>query len=169
MPESNLLKRFLDAGLAFTQITQTRAEAIVKDLVSAGEVQTNQAQAAVAELLERSRENTERLFEQVRSDIRAQVENMGLATKADIDRIEQRLTTLQVTTPPPARVPAVPTPPATTTMPARKAAKAPAKKTVDVPAKALAKKAVKAPAKKTPAKAAKVPAKAPAKTAAKKR
>ena len=95
MAESNnLLKRFLDAGVAFTQLTQTRAEAIVKDLVSAGEVQTNQAQATVAELIERSRENTERLLEQVRNDIRAQVGNLGLATKADIDRLEKMISSI---------------------------------------------------------------------------
>ena len=39
MAENPLIKRYLDAGMAFTQMTQARAEAIVKDLVKAGEVQ----------------------------------------------------------------------------------------------------------------------------------
>ena len=50
---------YLDAGMAFTQITQTRAESIVKDLVKAGEVQTEQAQATVSDLIGRSRRNTD--------------------------------------------------------------------------------------------------------------
>jgi polyhydroxyalkanoate synthesis regulator phasin len=125
MAETNLLKRYLDAGVAFTQLTQARAEAIVKDLVSAGELQTNQAQAAVTELLERSRQNTERLLEQVRKDIRAQVGNLGLATKADIARLERQIAALKS----PARASA------------KKATKrAPAKKTANRPAKAAAKK-----------------------------
>ena len=125
MAETNVLKRFLDAGVAFTQMTQTRAEAIVKDLVSAGELQTNQTQAAVNELLERSRQNTERLLEQVRKDIQAQVGNLGLATKADITRLERQIAALKS----PGRASA------------KKATKrAPAKKTAKRPAKAAAKK-----------------------------
>ena len=91
MADSNVLKRYLDAGMAFTQLTQARAEALVKDLVKTGEVQTEQAQTAVDELLERSRKNTERLFEQVRNEVRDQVANLGLATKADIARLERRI------------------------------------------------------------------------------
>ncbi len=94
MPQTNILRRYLDAGMAFTQLTQSRAEAIVRDLVQAGEVQTGQAQATVAELVERSRKNTERLFEQVRRDVRDQVSNLGLATKSDISRLERQISTL---------------------------------------------------------------------------
>ena len=39
MAQNDMLKRYLDAGIAFTQMTRTRAEDIVKELVSAGEVQ----------------------------------------------------------------------------------------------------------------------------------
>ena len=37
MAKNPLIKRYLDAGMAFTQMTQSRAEAIVKDLVKQGE------------------------------------------------------------------------------------------------------------------------------------
>jgi polyhydroxyalkanoate synthesis regulator phasin len=91
MAERDLLRRYLDAGVAFTQMTQQRAEAIVRDLVKAGEVQTEQAQAAAQELVDRSRKNTERLVELVRSEIRQQVSNLGLATKADLARLERKI------------------------------------------------------------------------------
>src|SRR5688572_29620465 len=91
MAERDLLRRYLDAGVAFTQITQQRAEAIVRDLVKAGEVQTEQAQAAAQELVDRSRKNTERLVELVRKEIRQQVSNLGLATKDDLARLERRI------------------------------------------------------------------------------
>jgi len=94
MAQSDLLKRYLDAGVAFTQMTRQRAEAIVRDLVKAGEVQSDQAQQAVQELVERSRENTERLVELVRKEMRDQVGNLGLATRDDIARLEKRIESL---------------------------------------------------------------------------
>ncbi len=132
MAESNVLKRFLDAGLAFTQLTQARAEAIVKDLVNAGEVQTSQAQSTVAELMEKSRQNTERLLDQVRGDISAQIGNLGLATKADVARLERQISSLSSSASAAAKKP--PTRAAATKGAATKKA---AKRT---PAKAAAKK-----------------------------
>src|SRR5436305_11818453 len=91
MPQNDTLKRYLDAGVAFTQMTRARAESIVKDLVKAGEVQRDQTQERVDELVERSRKNTEQLLELVRAEVRQQFSAMGLATKDDIARIEARL------------------------------------------------------------------------------
>jgi polyhydroxyalkanoate synthesis regulator phasin len=89
MAQNDLLKRYLDAGMAFTAMTQARAEAIVKDLVRNGEVQADQARDVAAELLERSRRNTEKLLDTVRKEIRDQVSTLGLATQADIARLER--------------------------------------------------------------------------------
>ena len=75
MAQTNVLKKYLDAGIAFTNMTQTKAEALVKDLVRTGEVQTEQAQAAVADIVERSRKNTEALIEQIRKDISSSAES----------------------------------------------------------------------------------------------
>lgn len=166
MADSNILKRFLDAGVAFTEMTQARAEAIVKDLVSAGEVQTNQAQAAVTDLLQRSRENTERLLDQVRSDIRSQVESMGLATKVDIGRLERLISTLGGTRRKSKKTTASTSTRATT------AKRSTAKKATAKKATAKKTTAKKATAKKTTAKkttAKRTTKRAPAKAAAKKR
>ncbi|MEY2477519.1 MAG: hypothetical protein QOG87_2834, partial [Actinomycetota bacterium] len=46
MAQNDMLRRYLDAGMAFTQLTRARAEAIVKDLVKAGELQREQTQDA---------------------------------------------------------------------------------------------------------------------------
>ena len=70
-----------DAGIAFTSMTQERAEAIVKDLIAAGEVQTEQAQAMVLELVDRSRKNTEKLLAQVRTEVREQIKRLGLVSE----------------------------------------------------------------------------------------
>ena len=89
MAETNILKRYLDAGMAFTSMTQARAEEIIKELVKTGEIQTENAQAALADLVERSRRNTEELLDQVRRDIASSAESLGLATVADLARIEK--------------------------------------------------------------------------------
>src|ERR1700755_2415806 len=94
MAQNDTLKRYLDAGIAFTAMTQSRAEAIVKDLVKAGEVQTEQAQAVVLDIVDRSRKNTEKMLAQVRAEVRDQVKALGLATQADIDRLDRKISAL---------------------------------------------------------------------------
>jgi polyhydroxyalkanoate synthesis regulator phasin len=94
MAQNDLLKRYIDAGLEFTQLTQSRAEALVRDLVKAGEVQADQAREVVGDLLERSRKSSERLLETVRHEVREQITSLGLASKDDLDRIEERIASL---------------------------------------------------------------------------
>lgn len=90
MAQNDILKRYLDAGIAFTTLTQSRAEALVKDLVKAGEVQADQTREAVTELVERSRKNTEKLLETVRDEVRSQITGLGLVKKEDLDKLEAR-------------------------------------------------------------------------------
>ena len=147
MAQNDVLKRYIDAGLAFTAMTQGRAEALVKELVKAGEVQADQAREAVADLVDRSRRSSEKLMDMVRTEVRSQITNLGLASQADLDRIEHRISSLL----------------GTATAPAKRAAtattrKAPAKK-------AAATKSAKKSATKSARKAA-TARKAPAKTAA---
>ena len=143
MAQNDLLKRYLDAGLHFTSLTQSRAEALVRDLVKAGEVQADQTRETVADLLERSRKSSEKLLATVRKEVRAQITNLGLASQADLDRIEQRLQALLGQATAPAKKTTAKKAPARKTT-AKKAAakKAPAKR------KATTKKA--APAKRAP-------------------
>ena len=91
MPENDLLKRLLDAGMTFAAMTQARAEDLVRDLVRAGEVQAEQAQTVIDELVDRSRRNSERLIDAVRAEIRQQMTSLGLATKNDVERLERRM------------------------------------------------------------------------------
>jgi len=129
MAQNDVLKRYIDAGLAFTSLTQARAEELVKDLVKIGEVQADPARDAVSDLPERSRKNSEKLLETVRTEVRQQITSLGIATQADLDKFEQRIASVIGTSTAPAK-------------------KAPAKKAA--PKKAAAKK--KAPAKRAPAK-----------------
>jgi polyhydroxyalkanoate synthesis regulator phasin len=157
MAQNDVLKRYIDAGLAFTALSQARAEELVKDLVRIGEVQADQAREVVSDLLDRSRKNSERLLDTVRTEVRQQITGMGIATQADLDRIEQRIASV-IGTVSPGGAAAKSAPKKKAARPQASAKKAPAKR---APAKASAagKKAgtkqasakKKAPAKKAPA------------------
>jgi polyhydroxyalkanoate synthesis regulator phasin len=96
MPGANdLFRRLLDSGLAFTQMTQERAEAIVRDLVRAGEIQSEQTTRFVQEILEQSRQNTERLLEIVRREIQEQVAALGLADRDEVQGLRDAVNRLR--------------------------------------------------------------------------
>lgn len=154
MAQNDILKRYLDTGLNFTSLTQARAEALVKDLVRAGEIQADQAREAVADLLVRSRRNSEKMLDAVRREVKEQITSLGLVSKVDLDRAEQRLSTLLDRATGPMRT--RPQPPDTKEGPVKKAAarKAPAKGTAKktTAKKASAKRAGAATTKAAPKK-----------------
>jgi polyhydroxyalkanoate synthesis regulator phasin len=152
MAQNQLLKRYLDAGIQFSQMTQQRAEAIVRDLVKAGEVQAEQTQTIVSELVERSRNNTERFVEQVQREVRNQMSVAEYVTKDVVARLQSQIDDLrrQVSG-------------------GRGSGAKQAVKKAAAPAKKVAKKTVSAAKKSAPAKkAATVKKTAAKKTAAKK-
>ncbi len=164
MTNDSPYQRYIDAGLAFTQMTRDRAEELVQELVKAGSLQGKEAQEKVEELIERSRKSSESLLNIVRDEVTHQLKAVGITSVDDLATqvaavINRSATAAKSAT---AKASAAGKKAAAKKAPAKKAAakKAAAKK---APAKkAAAKKAAakKAPAKKAPAK------KAPAKKAA---
>ena len=160
--QSDQLKRYLDAGVAFTQMTRDRAESIIKDLVKAGEIQRSQTEKWVEDLLDRSRKNTEQLLEVVRTEVERQIKALGLAPKAPAARKAPAAPAASKAAPEPASSPAGPAaPPASgpAAAPAKRAAaKKAAVRSVQSTASGGTKKAATAkkatPAKKAPAKKA---------------
>lgn len=131
MAQQDLFKRYLDAGLAFTQLTQAKAEEIVRDLVRSGEVQTGDARKRVEELIERSRQNTEGIGALVRSEVQAQVAKLGLVPKSEVDALKRELSELKARQP---KTTVVEAPAATKAAPAKKAAKKTVKTATKTPA-----------------------------------
>ncbi|MGI8684924.1 MAG: phasin family protein [Acidimicrobiales bacterium] len=163
MAEADPLRKYVEAGIAFTQLTKAKAESIVRELVKAGDVQREQAQDRVEELLDRSRKSTDGLVGLVRREIEKQLSSMGFATRDEVDKLEARLEGRLAAMAPTAAAPAAKAAPATAkadpaTAPA--AAKA-------APAAAKAAKATKA-AKKTATRVEQAPVTPPAGSAARK-
>jgi polyhydroxyalkanoate synthesis regulator phasin len=128
------IRRMALVTSGIVELTRNRAESIVRDLISSGDLSGGQAGQAVKELMERSRQNRREIMNLVRSEIRGQIEALGVATKRDIERLERRVARLEDR-------PSVPT----TRKTSKKTAKKPSKKT----AKKTSKKAAKKTSKKT--------------------
>ena len=133
MAKNDPIGQAIKAGKDVTQSGQKRVEALLRDVTKATDRQSKQLTKALDELLERSRQETERIAEVVDTRVRHQFDTFGVATKGDLARLEAKVDALT----------------ATKKAGARKAAKkAPAKRT---PAKkATAKKATPATTTVTP-------------------
>jgi len=91
MATNDRWQQYLDTGRAWTEMTRAQAEAVVRDLVKAGDLQQKRAKKAVDELLERSRKNAEDLRKLVRHEIQGQISALGIATQEDLARLERKL------------------------------------------------------------------------------
>jgi polyhydroxyalkanoate synthesis regulator phasin len=82
--EKDLFQRYLDAGIAFTNLTRARAEELVEELIQGGELQGADAKARVEDLLERSRRGRAAFVEQVRREVDHQLETLGVTSLEDL-------------------------------------------------------------------------------------
>jgi polyhydroxyalkanoate synthesis regulator phasin len=143
MAENDGYRRYIEAAALLGQITRARAEEIVRELVTGGNVQRTQAQQWVDDLVERSRKATEQLVDIVRSEVANQLAALGLDPE---DLAHQAADLLRRTTEAGRR--------ATQGAPGQRSPEpVPAKKTAGSKAAAGTRKAParKAPAKKAPA------------------
>jgi polyhydroxyalkanoate synthesis regulator phasin len=84
MTTNDSLQRYIDAGIAFTNMTRKKAEALVSELVQNGDLQREEAKARVDDLLERSRQGTEVILSAVRAEVSRQLEAVGITNLEDL-------------------------------------------------------------------------------------
>jgi polyhydroxyalkanoate synthesis regulator phasin len=73
MTSNERIKKYLDAGTVLGQVTRARAEEIVRELASAGDIQREHTQEWVDNLVERSRKTSEQLLDLVRHEVANQL------------------------------------------------------------------------------------------------
>ena len=93
MPQPPDWKRYLEAGMQVTEFRRSQARALAGDLVSTGQLARDQVASAVDEMVAMSRRRTEQLQGIVRSEVQRQLGSVGLATQADLRRLERKLNT----------------------------------------------------------------------------
>jgi polyhydroxyalkanoate synthesis regulator phasin len=84
MANKDPFQKYLDAGIAFTNMTRAKAEELVQELVRSGEFQGSDARAWVDDLVERSRKSREALLVQVRHEVSRQLESLGITSLEDV-------------------------------------------------------------------------------------
>jgi len=82
--ENDGLRRYIEAATALTQITRSRAEELVRELIKAGELERHRAQDWVEELVKASRERSEALVATIRGEVRQQLKESGFTNVDDL-------------------------------------------------------------------------------------
>ncbi len=77
------------------QLAQDQIEGLLRDLAASAEAQSNQIHSVLAEIRDRSKENSDKLGDLVDKRIRAQLGTLGIATKSDIARLERKIAKLE--------------------------------------------------------------------------
>ena len=72
MPANKIIKRLMDAGMQFTEMSQDQAERLVREFVKQGQTRRKDAEALVAELVERGRSSTEHFAAAVQAEVAKQ-------------------------------------------------------------------------------------------------
>lgn len=87
-------RHYLEAGMQVGEMTRAQAQRLAGQLVKEGQLAEERARAYVDELIDRSRHRAEDLRALVRREVEAQLSGLGLATKADVARLERRIAKL---------------------------------------------------------------------------
>ena len=139
MTENEGLRRYLQAGMTFTDVTRGRADAFLRELIKTGEIERHKAQDWVEDVVKTGRDRSGAFISTVRGEVRKPFRGLGFTSvddlaKNDDDTMSRSPAARKATGRSAKQAPA-------TTTPAKKTAarKVPTKKTV----------ARKAPAKKT--------------------
>jgi polyhydroxyalkanoate synthesis regulator phasin len=78
--------------MQFTEMRRSQARALVNDLVAQGQVARDQMASAVDDVLDLSRRRTEELRKVVQKEVQRQLSAVGIATKADLAKLERKIT-----------------------------------------------------------------------------
>lgn len=89
------LRRVALVTSGVAELTRNRAEQIVRDLVKSGDVRRDKASSTVKELLSFAKENRKDLVAMLRGEVESQIDNLGLVTKRELQRLERRITRLE--------------------------------------------------------------------------
>jgi colicin import membrane protein len=86
MANNERIRKYLDAGSVFGQVTRGRAEEIVRELVNSGDIQRSQAQEWVDTLVDRSRKTSDQIIEMVRHEVAAQLSRVDSKTIENLSK-----------------------------------------------------------------------------------
>lgn len=84
---TSLLEKGFLAGIGLLSMTREKAQKIVDELTHEGEVQRSEVKQWVDQLSDRGEEERQALRKLIRDEIKKVLDEMGLATKEDIQKL----------------------------------------------------------------------------------
>ena len=87
------VRRYVEAGME--ALTPKKAEDLAKSLVKQGQARRDQAAKLAKDILEWSRENSDRLGQLIRREVKKQIGKAGLATKDELESVKRRIRKLE--------------------------------------------------------------------------
>jgi polyhydroxyalkanoate synthesis regulator phasin len=91
----DLIKKGLSFGLGLAITSKEQAEKFVNDLVKKGELSLEESKDMVNQLIQRGEEEKKGLQRIVREQIKQMLGELDLATKDDLQKLEQRIQKLE--------------------------------------------------------------------------
>lgn len=91
----DVLAKMLSLGLGIVAVSKEQVEKVVDELVKKGEMAPAEARRMVDEMLERGREERERLGEVIRNQIRKSLTELDLVSREELLTLQQRIQYLE--------------------------------------------------------------------------
>jgi len=91
----DVLAKMLSLGLGIVAVSKEQVEKVVDELVKKGEMAPAEARRMVDEMLERGREEKERLGEVIRNQIRKSLTELDLVSREELLTLQQRVQYLE--------------------------------------------------------------------------
>lgn len=88
-------KKTLSAGIGAVSMTKDKAEKYVDELVEKGQVKKEEAKKLVTEMVERGEQEKSSIKDLVGKELNNLKKEMGLVTKQDIEKLEERIVKLE--------------------------------------------------------------------------
>lgn len=86
----SLLEKGFLAGIGLLSMTREKAQQVIDELTQEGEVQKNEVKEWVDQLSSRGEEERQALRKLVRDELKKVLDEMGLATKEDIQKLREK-------------------------------------------------------------------------------
>lgn len=85
-----LLEKSFLAGIGLLSMTREKAQKIIEDLSHEGDVQKSEIKQWVDQLADRGEEEQQALRKLIRDEMKKVMDDMGLATKEDIQKLMEK-------------------------------------------------------------------------------
>ncbi len=86
-----MLKELLYTGIGATVLAKEKVEAELKKLQENGKIKTDDAKSFLESIEAKGKEEDEKIKEQLKNTLQEIVDELGLATKKDIEKLKQEL------------------------------------------------------------------------------